>query len=192
VTEASKKNPLGATGLLAAQRVRELREARGWTYKELSDRLAAAGRPVPPLGLRRIESADRRIDADDLVALAVVLGVNPSAILLPPHGHGHIEVTGAGSVPTDRAWAWADGHGPLADDEDGVALADFLDLARPSPPALAYLDSREGRRRLAHRVAGLPGWEVEWKGGEVSSIKRPHKDGPVLFWPLEGDDDASR
>jgi hypothetical protein len=61
------------------------------TFVELSERLSAAGRPIPVLGLRRIERGERRVDVDDLVALAVVFGVSPERLLRPfdcPKYHG--------------------------------------------------------------------------------------------------------
>jgi len=114
--------------------VRELREKAGLNFKELSDRLAAAGRSIPPLGLRRIEAEDRRVDADDLVALAVALRVNPSALLLPPTVEVEIEVTGGGVVTGKRAWDWVDGvAGPLHEvSDDGSAALEFQLRARPS------------------------------------------------------------
>lgn len=197
VPEASKKNPLGPTGVIAARRVRELREVHRWTYKELADRLGAIGRPIPPLGLRRIEAEDRRIDADDLVALAVTFGVNPSALLLPVQGHGDVEITGEGKVPAARAWAWADGQRPLRDDDaDGVALADFYDYGRPGSSVadmLVLLGTREGRRRFAARVDGLPEWVIEREGDEITKIVMPTSKGPKVLWPeaSDGDPDGS-
>lgn len=167
---SARKNPLGPTGVVAARRVRELREDRNWGFKELSDRLTAAGRPIPPLGLRKIEKEDRRIDADDLVALAVVLEVNPSALLLPPTVSGDVEITAAGVVPAMQAWKWADGRGPLEepDDDDGSAAAEFQLRARPL-----------GTRRLTANVSMrhpddgsvvvlLAGSEVpDWAAGKI-------------------------
>ena len=63
--------------------VRRFREDRRLGYAELSRELAEIGREIPPLGLRRIETGERRVDADDLVALAFVFDVSPLALLLP-------------------------------------------------------------------------------------------------------------
>lgn len=160
VTEASRKNPLGPTGVVAARRVRELRDRAGLSYKQLADELAGIGRPIPALGLRRIESEDRRIDADDLVALAVVLGVNPSALLLPPTIKGDVEITGAGLVLARQAWDWADGTEPLRPvDDDGSARVEFQLRARP-----------EGRRRLSpatERGRAALGDELRAMGADV-------------------------
>jgi len=51
------------------------------SYAELSRRLTEQGRPIAALGLRRIEAGERRVDADDLVALASVLEVDPGKML---------------------------------------------------------------------------------------------------------------
>lgn len=192
VSEPRSKNPLGPTGVIAASRVQELREAKGWSYNELSRKLEELGRSIPPLGLRRIESHDRRIDADDLTALAIVLGVSPVSLLLPLRSHGEIEVTGGGSVPAERAWSWARANRPLHDqpddDSDGIAYADFIENARPAL-LIEFLDTPESRRRLAARVEGLPDWEIERDGDRITKIIRPSRHGPRVFWPIEGEDD---
>lgn len=120
MAEKNPKNPLGATGEQVRANVERIRKAQGLTYKELSDRLAANGRPIPTLGLSRIDRGERRIDADDLVALAVVLGVNPNALLFPDVADSTpVEITGAERVNTAyEAWQWADGFEPLRDEDD--------------------------------------------------------------------------
>lgn len=60
-------------GQRLAHLVAERREAERLTYVDLSKLLAEHGRPIAVLGLRRIERGERRVDADDLVALARVL-----------------------------------------------------------------------------------------------------------------------
>lgn len=130
-----RKNPLGPTGKQTAANIVRLRRELGLTLQQLSDRLAERGRSIAPLGLRRIESQDRRIDADDLVALAVVLGVNPSALLLPPTVEGDAEVTGAGAVAATDAWRWADGRAPLPlDDAEDAESARLRFQLRARPP----------------------------------------------------------
>jgi transcriptional regulator with XRE-family HTH domain len=44
-------------------------------------RLAALGRPILPSGLSKIEQSTRRVDVDDLVALADALRTVPSRLL---------------------------------------------------------------------------------------------------------------
>ncbi|MGV9540739.1 helix-turn-helix domain-containing protein [Nocardia beijingensis] len=108
----AQKNPLSATGETVAKNVERLRKKRGLAYTELAARLEAIGRPIPTLGLRHIEAMKRRVDADDLVALAIALGTNPNAILFPPtDSPTHlVEITGARSQNAADAWAWARGE----------------------------------------------------------------------------------
>ncbi len=111
--------PLGPVGRYVISNLERLREQRGLTYRQLSDRLTAIGRPIPTLGLSRIEKGNRRVDADDLVALCVALEVSPAALLLPPDPGGdvddEIELTERLSVPGSAARRWAAGHTPLPD-----------------------------------------------------------------------------
>lgn len=70
-----RKVTVGPAGQRIARNVRSLREQQRISYVELSNRLQAAGRPIPILGIRRIEQTERRVDIDDLIALAETLNV---------------------------------------------------------------------------------------------------------------------
>lgn len=131
---AGKKSDLGPTGMSLTENVRRLREDRGISYAELSRRLADMGREIPPLGLRRIESGDRRVDADDLVALAVALGVSPISLLMPASetGAGIVEATGVdGGVECRRLWRWLKAEATLLDEKPDAYFA-FVVRALPS------------------------------------------------------------
>lgn len=75
---------ISTTGRSVAANILRLRKARGLTVKSLSMRLTNGGRSIPPSGLTRIELGGRRVDVDDLVALAAALEVEPSQLMLPP------------------------------------------------------------------------------------------------------------
>lgn len=111
--------PLGATGRTVAANVHRLRKARGMSVRALASALNELGRPITGSGITRLEGQTegaapnpRRVDVDDLVALAQVFGVSPSALLLPlDDDPAHkVEITGAGVVAADHAWDWMDGH----------------------------------------------------------------------------------
>lgn len=75
---------LGPTARTVATNVRRFRtELRGWTMAELAERMATTARPMTGNQLSAIETLIRRIDVDDLIALAAGLGVSPSALLMP-------------------------------------------------------------------------------------------------------------
>ncbi|WP_369222438.1 helix-turn-helix domain-containing protein [Streptomyces sp. R39] len=108
---------LGASGRAVAANVKRLRKARGWSLRALSEELSAVGRGLSQDAINKIENGAeegttkqiRRVDADDLIALAVVFGVAPAALLVPLTylPTESVGVTGAGEVPALTAWLWA-------------------------------------------------------------------------------------
>lgn len=102
----------------------------GIPYAELSRWLADRGHDIPPLGLRRIEAGQRKVSADDLVALADVLSVSPLALLLPDGAPGDV-------IPFRPNYDYPDG-GRKLQDPDLASLWQWclglqpLDLSKPS------------------------------------------------------------
>lgn len=135
---------VGPSGRTVAANVKRLREARGLTLRALSSTLKEQGRSLSADALNKIENgasaeprAVRRVDVDDLVALALALGVNPSALLLPftDDPAEVIEVTGAGEVSAEQAWDWADGEMPLGRITPGDPEGNLLRWALYARPA---------------------------------------------------------
>ncbi|MEE8684883.1 MAG: hypothetical protein SOI64_07580 [Bifidobacterium mongoliense] len=107
-------NEIDETGKQVAKNVRRLRGAA--TYRELSDRLSDLGRPITVLGLRRIEACERKVDVDDLAALAMVFDVSPLTLLLPDAANSRVtaRVTGARhEYGSNVLWLWGTGKEPL-------------------------------------------------------------------------------
>lgn len=73
------KIELGVSGINVAANVARFRG--DMSYAELSRRLTTFGRPIAPLGLRHIEAGKRRVDVDDLAALAGALGISVLALM---------------------------------------------------------------------------------------------------------------
>lgn len=71
------------------------------TYTEISARLAELGQPIPTLGLTRIEKGERRVDVDEVIALAQVFDVPPIVLMFPI---GHDEETEL--LPGQRLVPW--------------------------------------------------------------------------------------
>lgn len=108
-SKALTKNPLGATGEAVAANVERLRTEQNLTFAALSERLSRIGRPIPTLGLRKIVAETRRVDADDLAALAAALDVSPVTLLMPETSDAdeQVSVTGKeGPVPAGQVWDW--------------------------------------------------------------------------------------
>ncbi|MEU9888663.1 helix-turn-helix transcriptional regulator [Sphaerisporangium sp. NPDC051011] len=79
---ASRPVEIGKMGQHVTEAVARLRGERGWDQRELAERVTRAGRPVSASVLSKIESGARRIDVDDLVAIAAALEVSPALLLL--------------------------------------------------------------------------------------------------------------
>ncbi|MFD0630548.1 helix-turn-helix transcriptional regulator [Catenulispora yoronensis] len=153
-----KKNPLGPIGERVQWNVERLRTARKLTKADLSARTKEAGRLIPPLGISRIEAGTRRVDADDLVVLALALNVSPSALLLPPSaGPEQINLTPTYQVSSDTAWLWAVGRRTAMDWEPGEGVPLAGSGADPAIDAEAYEREKEfGRRQVAYESLSGP------------------------------------
>jgi transcriptional regulator with XRE-family HTH domain len=84
VTSNSRHPPIAETGRNVIANIEQLRAARHLSFRGLSDLLGALGRPILPAVLHRLSQGKRRVDADDLAAIAAVLGVSPADLLAPP------------------------------------------------------------------------------------------------------------
>ncbi|MDJ0345951.1 helix-turn-helix domain-containing protein [Streptomyces sp. H10-C2] len=104
----------GPTSKAVGANVRNLREKRGLSTYDVAGRLKRVGRPIAPSAVAKIERSERRVDIDDLVALAVVLDVSPNALLLPAVAdESRVGITSEVSTSSSRAWQWATGERPL-------------------------------------------------------------------------------
>jgi transcriptional regulator with XRE-family HTH domain len=191
--EKPSKNPLGPTGERVRDNVRHLREdVRRMSYRELSDQLEALGRRIPTLGLSRIEDGARRVDADDLVALALALGVTPDRLLLPIDADPAEDaaLTSAVKARQFQLWGWARGESALlaaqvalgrGDEPVGPVWEDFHrhalpDAYREHESHTAYRAARDVRDRIARllqlrdeaeREGGDPQTKVKTGAGEL-------------------------
>lgn len=75
---------VGNIGRNVATNLRRLRDAPSLSTRDLSALLGKEGRSIPASGVTRIEKGERRVDVDDLVALATALDVDPFQLMLSP------------------------------------------------------------------------------------------------------------
>lgn len=103
-----KKTTIGPTGQAVSANVKRHRGQQRLTYAEMSRQLTEMGRPIPELGLRNIERGQRKVDADELVALARILRVAPVSLLMPAaeSGRDHVETTAFDDVTARQFWHW--------------------------------------------------------------------------------------
>ncbi|GBQ01026.1 hypothetical protein SSP531S_24560 [Streptomyces spongiicola] len=120
----------GPAAAEVARNIQRARKARHLKQSEVSDRLAAAGRPTLPTVVSKIERGERRIDVDDLVAFGRALGVPPALLLYPLGEDAEVEVLAGQQVSTWGAFRWFIGEAPFpelgtphgeVDEETGLA-----------------------------------------------------------------------
>ncbi|MGW3846908.1 helix-turn-helix domain-containing protein [Streptomyces fagopyri] len=149
-----------------AANLRRLREARGQSLRALSAETHKVGRPLSADAINKIENGRspedggpespapiRRVDADDLVALAIVLNVSPNALLLPPKWtEEKIQITPNTELTAKTAWLWAEGRAPASD--YGTSPAEIVvtsdDEAEEEARDTAYWAQREQYEALTH------------------------------------------
>ncbi|WP_280317595.1 AIPR family protein [Nocardia wallacei] len=103
-----KVDALGPTGVRVGERLRELRHARGLTLNALAAKLEEAGRPIDWSALAKMEKGQRRIDVDDLLALALALNAPPNWLLFSHNeNETSLQLTPAVQLSTLAAWSWA-------------------------------------------------------------------------------------
>lgn len=126
---AARAIQIGEAGEHVAAAVATHRQARGWDQAHLAQLVTAAGRPMSTSVLGKVESGSRRVDVDDLVALADAFAV-PPAQLLPGDGTAEPDPFEAAAAP-----------GPVRTQvvDDIAALGDLevLDVTAPTLAAIA-------------------------------------------------------
>ncbi|MHA6761806.1 helix-turn-helix domain-containing protein [Streptacidiphilus sp. PAMC 29251] len=184
----------GPTSRRVAANIERLRKARQLHQKDLSALLAGVGRPMLPTVISKMERGERRIDVDDLVALALALNVSPSTLLLPPtSGSDPVALTERCSVSSRTAWNWAEGQQTAMDEPGGSA--NFAEPgADPAIPLDAYdREQHYGRQQLAYQALAQP--EERRRGTDNSIVRLVRNFAEViidLVVPSADSDEAGR
>lgn len=111
--------------------VKRLRREQGLSLVALSTRLTELGHTIAASGIQRIESGKRRVDPDDLVALAAALDVAPVTLLAPRSIAGDVAVTDTVKVDGAALWSWLRADHPLFEVDDEASLLSFAQRAKP-------------------------------------------------------------
>lgn len=119
-------NEIGSTGKTVAQNIARVRKSQQISLKDLEDRLTARGRKISVSGLSKIENEDRRVEVDDLMAIALCLEVSPLGLLLPwgDEPDEMVDVTG-GRGSSGIFWLWAFGDTPFNADARSFQARSF-------------------------------------------------------------------
>ena len=140
---------------VVALNVRKARTAAGLTAQQLADRLSELGHPIPRASLSELETSNRGVDVDDLVALAVALGTSPTALMLPEPGQYVAPVPGR---PRWMDWSRDDLRGWMGDATSRPPEVVREAVRRALEPILAATSSAE---------SSLVGWlTMTWEDSQ--------------------------
>ncbi|UJL32121.1 helix-turn-helix transcriptional regulator [Mycolicibacterium vanbaalenii] len=135
-----------------------LRESQNLNYTQVSERLFDVGRKISAVGVRRIESGERRVDVDDLIALALALRTSPASLLMPGLGHvgpgDRVQIAEvASTVEANDVWSWLTAQRAID------PSVDYLEFGSRSWPKWVLSDvermvgrTREERARIREGV----------------------------------------
>lgn len=109
-----------STGDWLRHRLLELRRRRGLSQTGLSKRLADAGVTLHPTAITKIERGARAVTIEEVLALAYVLNVSPTNLILPTDDDlAPVKITPKIEHQAEWVRDWIAGVGPLpADDSE--------------------------------------------------------------------------
>jgi transcriptional regulator with XRE-family HTH domain len=151
----TRKIELGPTGRTVAKRVRRIRERNGLNLQDLSDRLGPLGRPILPSGLSKIEMGNRRVDVDDLAALATALETVPSRLLVDAEKLEIADPEAYEEAVDDAVVALRRAEAAGASRHEVVELMDQFDAIQPK---LEQFAKRPGNAELAAALNETVSW----------------------------------
>jgi transcriptional regulator with XRE-family HTH domain len=113
-----------ATAETVSANVKRLRTGQNLGLRGLSKKLGEVGRPLGHSAVDQIEKGTRRVDVDDLMALALALDVSPITLLMPDMPGADdpakmVAVTGTDTkVSAGRLWLWLRGEASVTSISD--------------------------------------------------------------------------
>jgi len=129
---AARAIQIGEAGTHFAAAVAEHRQRQGWDQAHLAARVTEAGRPMSASVLGKVEAGSRRVDIDDLVAIAAALDALPEQLL--PGGDERV----AGVTdPFEEAAAPGTVRARVLEDIAALGDLEVLDATAPTLAAIA-------------------------------------------------------
>lgn len=133
------------------RRLREVREQRGKTQKELAVGLERLGLGVHPSAIAKIEKGDRGIYLNEALALAALLDAHPHELFTPLDDEAPMEVRGDMVHRATEVRAWVQGRRPLK---------------RGTPLAGTSGTGMDGGGDLTTGFDATMSGEIEWEGDD--------------------------
>jgi transcriptional regulator with XRE-family HTH domain len=131
---ATRRVEIGPTGETVRANVARVRNQQRLTLRDVADRLERTDRPMAHNTVSEIERGARRVDVDDLMALAAALNVSPATLLMPDTTEGEwetaVQATGLPEgVTAQQLWTWLTANAGIG--LEGREQAEWMMGARP-------------------------------------------------------------
>lgn len=158
---ARRKATAEAVGKVFARRLREARNARGWTQDDLSRELSELDAPMDRTTIAKLEKGQRQARIEELIAIAAALDVAPVHLLVPFDGAHSVALTPRLDVGTEKARRWIRGREPLKRSNQRFywfqSPGDMSDVHLEDPQELANYLARSGFIGVAEQESGNDG-----------------------------------
>ncbi|MFD0003548.1 helix-turn-helix domain-containing protein [Streptomyces sp. NPDC127178] len=130
----AKRGPVGDQ---VAENLARLRSALRKTTSDLAEHVSQLGVPMTASTITKIETQQRRVTVDELVAFAVALNVSPVTLMLPASDEGRVPLADGLTANWYDAWTWMHGHGPLVGEGARAVRGATLQWLAVNQPYLA-------------------------------------------------------
>ena len=161
---ATRPIDIGDVGRTVAANVTRYRKRRGYSMRALAEELTTNGRTMSASAISQIENTARRVDVDDLFAIAVALDVTPDLLLMPEAHSGDDRVPSVfGETAAARIWAYL-----RLDPPPGDPLNEWWVDPQQTPTALMakLFASSVMTRKPSRRLRGAGGFHRRTRGGQ--------------------------
>ncbi|MFE6623251.1 helix-turn-helix domain-containing protein [Streptomyces sp. NPDC057740] len=108
----AKRGPVGDQ---VAENLARFRSASRKTTSDLAEHVSQLGVPMTASTVTKIETQQRRVTVDELVAFAAALNVSPVTLMLPASDEGRVPLADGLTANWYNAWTWMHGVAPLVD-----------------------------------------------------------------------------
>lgn len=131
---AAEPPPPPRIAVTTARLIQRHRRRKGWTQKQLAERLTELGVPLHQTAVNKIEKNNRDLTFSEAIAFAVALDVPVASLALPVLDEGPdftpmVALTPTTVVDVWEAWDWWSATEPLGDQQNWDALSPYKHFA---------------------------------------------------------------
>lgn len=152
-TNQRRREASQPVAVVFSRRLREARDARGWTQQQLAERMGEIGFPINRVTIAKLESGKgraRRVTLEEVLALSAALGVAPVHLITPLDDDADVAITSrvVTSARLVRGWMRGELLLPLLPD------VDLMQIPLSELRAIVYRELTRDMDRLTLAMVG--------------------------------------